>query len=59
MYVDSHYFLPGSRIVASLGVHGRARSIFVLSALIQAARYVCEGIHLCSSVFDIAYTCQM
>lgn len=54
MYVDSHYFLPGSRIVASSGLHGRARSIFVLSALIQAARFVLESIQLCSGVFDIA-----
>ena len=51
MYVDSHYFLPGSRIVASLGVHGRARSVFVLSALMQAARYVFEIMRRCSGVF--------
>ena len=47
MYVDSHYFLPGSRIVASSGGHGRARSIFVLSALIQAAKYVFDNTWLC------------
>ena len=39
MHVDSHYFLPGSRVVASQGLSGRPRRIYVLSALIQAARY--------------------
>lgn len=51
MYVDSHYFLPGSRIVASSGVHGRARTIFVLSALIQAARCVFENFWFCPRGF--------
>lgn len=39
MHVDSHYFLPGSRVVASQGLSGQPRRIYVLSALIQAARY--------------------
>lgn len=39
MKVDSHYFLPGSRVVASQGLSGEPRRIYVLSALIQAARY--------------------
>lgn len=40
LYVDTHYFLPGSRIVASLGLYGQGRRMYVLSALIQAARYI-------------------
>ena len=65
LYVDTHYFLPGSRIVASLGLYGQGRRMYVLSALIQAARYIslrpsgCEhaplGVHcvgmLCFSLF--------
>lgn len=50
LYVDSHYFLPGSRIVASSAVYGRPRTIYVLSALIQAAKYVSEPLWLCSVV---------
>ncbi|KAL0036267.1 hypothetical protein WJX79_010808 [Trebouxia sp. C0005] len=38
MYVDNHYFLPGSRIVVSWGMYGQQRKIFVLSAIIQVAR---------------------
>ncbi|DBB06293.1 hypothetical protein WJX77_007210 [Trebouxia sp. C0004] len=38
MYVDNHYFLPGSRIVVSQGMYGQQRKIFVLSAIIQVAR---------------------
>lgn len=44
MYVDSQYFLPGSRLAANVGVHGQARKLYVLSAIIQAARYACEPI---------------